>query len=78
MPIATEIPAKLMNETIAVNPAVPTRSLGSWPDQLLPDRHTTGSGHRWRLVGNRPWKRACVTSKKGVEYNFRADPDGRA
>lgn len=42
-------------------------------DVLLAEDHT-GSGHKWRLVNNEPWKRAYVVFKKGADTRF--VPDG--
>jgi quercetin dioxygenase-like cupin family protein len=43
------------------------------PGEILIALDTTGSGHKWRLVNDQPWKRAYVAFKKGTEPNFRAD-----
>ena len=34
---------------------------------------TTGSGHKWRLISDEPWKRVYVAFKKGTEPNFKPD-----
>ena len=41
-------------------------------DVLLATDHT-GSGHRWRLVNDEPWKRAYVVFKKGADTHFKPD-----
>jgi quercetin dioxygenase-like cupin family protein len=43
------------------------------PGEILIALDTTGSGHKWRLVNDQPWKRAYVAFKKGTEPNFRAE-----
>jgi quercetin dioxygenase-like cupin family protein len=42
-------------------------------DVLLAEDHT-GSGHKWRLVNDEPWKRAYVIFKNGADTQF--TPDG--
>jgi quercetin dioxygenase-like cupin family protein len=42
-------------------------------DVLLAEDHT-GSGHKWRLVNEEPWKRAYVIFKEGADTQF--VPDG--
>ena len=34
----------------------------------------TGSGHKWRLVNDEPWKRAYVVFKEGADTHFVPDP----
>jgi len=41
-------------------------------DVLLAEDHT-GSGHKWRLVNDEPWKRAYVIFKKGSDTQFVPD-----
>lgn len=36
------------------------------PGDILLAEDTTGGGHRWRLVDDRPWRRVYVTLPKGV------------
>jgi quercetin dioxygenase-like cupin family protein len=38
-------------------------------DVLVAEDHT-GSGHKWRLVDDAPWKRAYVIFKTGVSTQF--------
>ena len=38
-------------------------------DVLLAEDHT-GSGHKWRLTDDQPWKRAYVVFKKGADTRF--------
>jgi quercetin dioxygenase-like cupin family protein len=47
------------------------------PGEVLVATDTTGSGHKWRLIDDQPWKRAYVEFKEGANINFRAD-DARA
>jgi quercetin dioxygenase-like cupin family protein len=42
-------------------------------DVLLAVDHT-GSGHKWRLTNDEPWKRAYVIFKPGANTNFVPDP----
>ena len=41
-------------------------------DVLLATDHT-GSGHKWRLVNDEPWKRAYVIFKRGADIHFTPD-----
>ena len=41
-------------------------------DVLLAIDHT-GSGHKWRLINDEPWKRAYVVFKEGADTHFVAD-----
>jgi quercetin dioxygenase-like cupin family protein len=40
------------------------------PGDALLAEDTTGSGHRWRLVGEEAWRRAYVILPAGVEAGF--------
>ena len=42
-------------------------------DVLVAEDHT-GSGHKWRLINDEPWKRAYVIFKEGANTQFM--PDG--
>jgi quercetin dioxygenase-like cupin family protein len=42
-------------------------------DILLAVDHT-GSGHKWRLINDEPWKRAYVIFKTGADTQFVPDP----
>lgn len=42
-------------------------------DVLIAEDHT-GTGHKWRLVNDDPWKRAYVIFKEGVDTQFVSDP----
>jgi quercetin dioxygenase-like cupin family protein len=41
-------------------------------DVLLAEDHT-GSGHKWRLINDEPWKRAYVVFKEGADTQFLPD-----
>jgi len=41
-------------------------------DVLLAVDHT-GSGHKWRLINDEPWKRAYVVFKQGADTHFVPD-----
>ena len=55
--------ATLGGETFTIHPG----------DVLLAEEHT-GSGHKWRLINDEPWKRAYVVFKEGADTQF--VPDG--
>ncbi len=42
------------------------------PGDVLLAEDTTGSGHRWRLIGVEPWRRAYVILPEGLEAGFTA------
>jgi quercetin dioxygenase-like cupin family protein len=42
------------------------------PGDVLLAEDTTGSGHRWRLIGEEPWRRAYVILPEGLEAGFTA------
>jgi len=46
-------------------------------DVLVAEDHT-GSGHKWRLVGDSPWKRAYVIFKPAAATKFVAEGSVRA
>jgi len=41
-------------------------------DVLIAEDHT-GSGHKWRLINDEPWKRAYVVFTSGADTQFLAD-----
>jgi len=43
------------------------------PGEILVAMDTKGSGHKWRLVNDQPWKRAYVAFKENTKINFKAD-----
>jgi quercetin dioxygenase-like cupin family protein len=40
------------------------------PGDVLVAEDTMGSGHRWRLVDDQPWRRAYVILKPGAKDSF--------
>ena len=44
-------------------------------DVLLSEDHK-GSGHKWRLIDDQPWRRAYVVLKPGVKDSFIPNADG--
>ena len=40
------------------------------PGEILIALDTTGSGHKWRLINDAPWKRVYVTIRDQSEINF--------
>jgi quercetin dioxygenase-like cupin family protein len=40
------------------------------PGEVLIAMDTTGTGHKWRLLGNDPWQRAYVKFDQTTEINF--------
>jgi hypothetical protein len=40
------------------------------PGDVLLAEDTTGSGHRWRVIGDEPWRRAYVILPSGLEAGF--------
>ena len=40
------------------------------PGDILLAEDTTGGGHRWRVVGDQPWRRAYVILPPGLETSF--------
>jgi quercetin dioxygenase-like cupin family protein len=43
------------------------------PGEILLAVDHTGSGHKWRLINDEPWKRAYVVFKAGVDPHFVAE-----
>ena len=43
------------------------------PGDVLVAEDNTGSGHKWRLVNDEPWKRAYVVFKEGADTHFIPD-----
>jgi len=43
------------------------------PGEVLLAVDHTGSGHKWRLTNDEPWKRAYVVFKPGADTHFVAD-----
>lgn len=40
------------------------------PGDILLAEDNTGTGHRWKLIGDDPWRRAYVVFQPGVELPF--------
>lgn len=43
------------------------------PGEVLVAEDHTGSGHKWRLINDEPWKRAYVVFKQGADTQFVPD-----
>ena len=43
------------------------------PGEILLAQDHTGTGHKWRLVNDDPWKRAYVVFKTGADTRFTPD-----
>ena len=43
------------------------------PGDVLIALDTTGTGHKWRLTNDEPWKRAYVSFKETPKLNFQPD-----
>jgi len=43
------------------------------PGEVLIAMDVTGSGHKWKLIDDQPWKRAYITFDPGKEINFVED-----
>jgi quercetin dioxygenase-like cupin family protein len=41
------------------------------PGDILLAQDNTGSGHKWRLIGDEPWRRAYVVYAPGAELRFK-------
>ena len=40
------------------------------PGDILLAQDNSGTGHRWRLIGDEPWRRAYVVYEEGVDLRF--------
>jgi quercetin dioxygenase-like cupin family protein len=45
------------------------------PGEVLIAMDTTGSGHKWRLINDAPWKRVYVAFKAGTKISFQPDKE---
>jgi quercetin dioxygenase-like cupin family protein len=43
------------------------------PGEVLVAEDHTGSGHKWRLINDEPWRRAYVVFKQGADTQFVPD-----
>jgi quercetin dioxygenase-like cupin family protein len=44
------------------------------PGDILLAEDNTGTGHRWKLSGDDPWRRAYVVFEPGAKLPFKAQP----
>jgi len=44
------------------------------PGEILVAEDHTGTGHKWRLINDEPWRRAYVVFKPGADTHFERDP----
>lgn len=42
------------------------------PGDILIAMDTTGSGHKWKIIDDEPWKRAYIVIDNNAEINFTA------
>jgi hypothetical protein len=47
------------------------------PGEVLIAMDVTGSGHKWRMINDDPWKRAYVIFKEGADTHFIPDQSSR-
>ena len=40
------------------------------PGDIVLAQDNSGSGHKWRLIGDEPWRRAYVVYEEGTELRF--------
>jgi quercetin dioxygenase-like cupin family protein len=40
------------------------------PGDVLIAQDNSGTGHKWRLIGHEPWRRAYVVYEKGADLGF--------
>jgi quercetin dioxygenase-like cupin family protein len=41
------------------------------PGDILLAQDNSGSGHKWRLIGDEPWRRAYVVYQRGADLRFK-------
>jgi quercetin dioxygenase-like cupin family protein len=44
------------------------------PGDILLAQDNSGSGHKWRLIGDEPWRRVYVVYDKGADLRFKPVP----
>ena len=42
------------------------------PGDILLAQDNSGTGHKWRLIGDEPWRRAYVVYEQGTELPFKS------
>lgn len=47
------------------------------PGDILLAQDNSGSGHKWRLIGDEPWRRAYVVYSGGADLQFRPADKGQ-
>jgi mannose-6-phosphate isomerase-like protein (cupin superfamily) len=47
------------------------------PGDVLPSENDVGTGHKWRLIDDQPWRRAYVVLQPGAKNGFVAKPSHR-
>jgi quercetin dioxygenase-like cupin family protein len=48
------------------------------PGDILLAQDNRGSGHKWRLIGDEPWRRAYVVYEEGADLRFKPAKKERA
>jgi hypothetical protein len=48
------------------------------PGDLLLAQDNSGTGHKWRLIGDEPWRRAYVVYEEGADLRFAPANKGEA
>ena len=46
------------------------------PGDVMLSEDNVGTGHKWRLIDDQPWRRAYVVLKPGAKDSFVAKTDG--
>lgn len=44
------------------------------PGDILLAQDNSGSGHKWKLIGEEPWRRAYIVYEEGGDLSFTATP----
>ncbi|WP_413062524.1 AraC family ligand binding domain-containing protein (plasmid) [Sphingomonas carotinifaciens] len=68
-----DAPARQLVVTLAGTLEFTTRAGATFtirPGDILLAEDTSGSGHRWRLVDDQPWRRAYVILGEGADPHF--------